>query len=419
MDFFKPFPMPTGAQIPSHSVDIRDFGAVEGGKQSNTKAFASAIQAVSDLGGGRVTVPAGKWLTGPIHLKDRIELHLEEGSEVLFTQEKEEYLPAVFTLYEGVRCYTYSAQLYAHQCRDIAVTGKGTFNGMGYAWWPMTCNRQGTVDLYAAGEEHRPVEQRVYDTPEQGIRPGLLHFIACQNVLIEGVTFTYSPFWTVHPTWCENVIVRGVTVVNPPFYAPNTDGINLEGCRRGLVEDCCISAGDDAICLKSGRDEDGRVANRPCEDIVVRNCTALRSHGGITIGSETSGGVRNCLAYGCRFLDNCIGIWVKTARERGNVIENLEFRDIYLEKASHQGICITMGYYVDGNTEAELPHMPLVRNLSIENFTCKAAPVGIQIDGVRGHNIQNVYLKDLQVKADRGMTADCVSGIHMENVELL
>ena len=283
MNFFTPFTMPTGASIPEREVNIRDFGAQPGGEVLNTEAIAAAIEAVAQEGGGRVIFPAGCWLTGPIHLKSGVELHLEKDCEVRFSQKKELYLPPVYTLYEGVRCYTYSAMLYAYQCHDIAVTGEGTFNGQGHAWWYMSCVRTGVKDLYDAGEKHRPVETRVYQREEDGIRPGLLHFLDCKNVRIEGVTFTFSPFWTVHPTWCENIIVRNVTVRNPYMYAPNTDGVNLEGCRRGLVDGVFADTGDDAVCIKSGRDEDGRTVARPCEDIVVRNCRANRSHGGITV----------------------------------------------------------------------------------------------------------------------------------------
>lgn len=416
MRFFKSFELPTGAAIADREVNICDFGAREGGRILNTEAIGRAIDAVARAGGGRVVFPTGKWLTGPIRLQSGVELHLEKDCEVIFSQEKELYLPPVLTLYEGVRCYTYCAMLYAHQCHDIAITGEGTFNGQGHAWWYMSCSRGGTKDLYEAGEQHRPVEERVYRSPEAGIRPGLLHFLDCRNVLIEGVTFTFSPFWTVHPTWCENIIVRNVTVRNPYLYAPNTDGVNLEGCRRGLVEGVFADTGDDAVCIKSGRDEDGRVVNRPCEDIVIRNCRADRCHGGITIGSETSGGVRNILAEDCEFLDNRIGIWVKTSHERGNVIENLEIRNVRTGKVSQQGICITMGYYVDGNTEAEYPHMPQVRNIAIEGFSCESAPLGIQIDGVPGHPIREVWLKDIDIKAQKGMTTEHVENLHMESV---
>ena len=416
MGFFTPFEMPTGASIPDRQVSITDFGAVPGGKIKNTQAFADAIDHLAALGGGRVEIPSGQWLTGPIHLKSNIELHTQPDTEVLFSIDKEDYLPAVFTVFEGVRCYTYSAQLYARDCHDIAVTGKGAWNGRGYVWWYMGVIRQGVEDMYKAGEEQRPVEQRVYDTEEMGVRPGLLHFIDCENVTIEDGTFTFSPFWTVHPTWCRNIIVRSITVRNPWDHAPNTDGCNLEGCCRGLVDGVDADTGDDAVCLKSGRDRDGRTVGRPCENIVVRHITAHRSHGGVTIGSETSGGIRNILVEDCHFLNSLIGVWIKTSHERGNVIENIEYRRIRVERVRDEAVCLTMGYYVDGNQEGPKPNMPTVRNVLIEDMTCLSAGTGVKIDGVPGYPIRSVHLRRMHISSGRNLLVREVEGLHMEDV---
>ncbi len=415
--FFTPFEMPTGAHIPDRQVSITDFGAQPGGTVKNTKAFADAIAYLSSRGGGRVLVPAGKWLTGPIHLKSNIELHTEKDTEVIFSIDKEDYLPVVFTLYEGVRCCTYSAQLYAKDCHDIAVTGKGSFNGRGYVWWYMAVERSGVEDLYAAGEAQRPVEERVYDTEEQGIRPGLLHFVNCENVTIEGPTFTFSPFWTVHPAWCRNIIVRDITVRNPWDHAPNTDACNLEGCRRGLVDGVNADTGDDAVCLKSGRDRDGRSVGIPCEDIVVRHVTALRCHGGITVGSETSGGIRNILVEDCDLKNTLIGIWIKTARERGNVIENLTYRDIRVDTVRDQAVCITMGYYVDGNQPMPESHIPAVRHVEISGLACKQAGTGVLLEGIADHPLKDIRLGNMQFKNCRtNLAVKFVEGLTMEGV---
>ena len=419
MSYFVPFEMPTGAKIPDREVSIAQFGAAEGGLVKNTAAIQAAIEALSSQGGGRVTIPAGKWLTGPIRLKSCIELHVQEGAEVIFSIDKEDYLPAVFTLYEGIRCFTYSAQIYAANCHDIAVTGKGTFNGRGYVWWYMSVYRDGTHDMYQAGEEDRPVSQRVYDTEEQGIRPGLLHFVDCTNVTIEDATFTFSPFWTVHPAWCENIIIRNIRVVNPYVHAPNTDGCNLEGCKRGLVDGVYADTGDDAVCLKSGRDHDGRTVNRPCEDIVVRHVVANRSHGGITIGSETSGGIRNVYVSDCEFIQNAIGIWVKTSHERGNVIENLEFHNIKVGHVYQYAVNITMGYYVDDNVEGEIQTMPKVRRILIDGLTCEQAKNGIQIDGVKGYPIREIALKNIECRSENNFSIRYLEELSMENVSLI
>ena len=257
--FFRPFDMPETLTIPERTADIRNFGAVEGSAVCNTQAIRNAIDALSAQVRPSGVSP-GKVLTGPIHLRSSIELHLEKGCEVIFSTRRENYLPAVFTLFEGMRCWTYSAQLYARDCHDIAITGEGVFDGQGFSWWYLVAvYPEGPQKLHESCEQHVPVEQRVFTTEEQGLRPGMLHFVACRNVLIEGCTFRFSPFWTLHPAWCESIIVRGIRVINPYDHAPNTDGCILQGCRRVLVEDVWVDTGDDAVCLKAGRDEDGRL----------------------------------------------------------------------------------------------------------------------------------------------------------------
>lgn len=417
MTFFKPFEMPTGADIPQRQVSIVDFGAVEGGRHKNTDAIHQAMDALAAQGGGRIVFPAGKWLTGPIRMQSNIELHLEKGCEVLFSTDKEDYLPAVYTLYEGMRCYTWCAQLYAHQCHDIAVTGEGSFNGQGFVWWYIAAmTRAGIEDLHAAGEEHRPVEQRVYDTEEQGLRPGLLHFVDCRNVLIEGCTFKFSPFWTVHPTWCENLIVRDIRVVNPYDHAPNTDGCNLEGCKRALVDGVWADTGDDAVCLKAGRDEDGRVQARPCEDVILRRIVANRSHGGITIGSEMSSGVRNILVEDCDFQNSLIALWIKTAPERGGYVRDIEYHRIRTGRLRDYGICMTMGYYVDGNTPDENMHLPQVENILVDDFQCSNTATALLVEGHAQAPFRNICLKDCDLNGRTNMKVSHVDGLNMDNV---
>ena len=416
MSCFTPFELPYGAKIPERSVSITEFGAVPGGKVKNTLAFKDAIAYLSQRGGGRVDVPDGVWLTGPIHFQNCIELHLSEQAEVRFSIDKEDYLPAVYTLFEGVRCYTFSAQLYARDCHDIAVTGKGTFNGQGFSWWYMAVIREGVEALYKAGADDLPVEQRVFDTEQQGIRPGLLHFIDCENVTIEGPTFTFSPFWTVHPTWCKNVVVRDITVKNPWVHAPNTDGCNLEGCKRALIDGVYTDTGDDAVCLKSGRDFDGRRVNIPCEDIIVRHIVAQRSHGGITIGSEMSGGVRNVLVEDCEFRNNLIGIWIKTAPERGGCVENIEYRNIKVGHVREYGVCITMGYYVDDNKPQPLQFMPKIRHIHIDGLNCEYAGTGIFLDGRESSPLEDIRLNNVSCHGKTNTDIKFVRAMQMTNM---
>ena len=415
MSCFTPFEMPSGVQIPGRSANITEFGAIPGGKVKNTLVFQNAITYLDNQGGGRIDVPDGIWLTGPIHLRSSIELHLSDHAEIRFTMDKEDYLPAVYTLYEGVRCYTYSAQIYAQNCHDIAVTGKGTFNGQGFSWWYMAVNRQGVNDLYKAGEDNVPVEQRVYTTEELGIRPGLLHFVDCENVTVDGPTFTFSPFWTVHPTWCKNIIIRNITVLNPWVHAPNTDGCNLEGCSKALIDGVYTDTGDDAVCLKSGRDADGRRVGIPCEDIIVRHVVSQRSHGGITIGSEMSGGVRNVLVEDCEFRNNLIGIWIKTAPERGGYVENIEYRNIRALHVRDYAICITMGYYCDDNKPQPVQHMPKIRHIHIDGLSCAHAGTGIMLDGRESSPLEDIHLNNVNCHSNTNTEIRYVHGLQMEN----
>ncbi len=419
MGFFTPFEMPGGASIPDLEVNLPDYGGVEGGAVKNTQAIRAAIDDLAARGGGRLTIPAGKWLTGPIHFKSGVELHLEKGCEVIFSTDKADYLPAVFTLYEGMRCYTWSAQLYACGCHDIAVTGEGTFNGQGFVWWYMVAvYPQGLLELHDRCEAGDPVEARVYDKVEQGLRPGLLHFVDCKNVTIEGCTFTFSPFWTLHPAWCENIIVRNITVRNPYAHAPNTDGCNLEGCRRALVDGVFADTGDDAVCLKAGRDADGRAQMRPCEDVVLRNIIASRSHGGITIGSEMSSGVRNIYVEDCEFRNNFIGIWIKTAPERGGYVRDVEFHNIRTGKLRQQALCATMGYYVDDYKPGAYANLPVIENILVDGLDSEYAGTAIQLEGCRDQPLRNIVLKHVRVDGKELLRVSQVEGLKMEDVNL-
>ena len=266
MKFFKPFDHPEIPIFPKKDYNIKDFGAIPDCDIKCTKAIADAINECSKNGGGRVIIPKGKWLTGAIHFKDNVNLHLEQGSLVVFSKDFNDYLPVVFGVLGGTRCYSVSHLLYAHKCKNIALTGSGTLDGNGEAWWPMLHNRGVIRDLLQKGKRRVPLEERVYDKPDFSLRPRMLQFVDCENILVEGVTFINSPSWTLHPVWCKNITVRNINIKNPPI-GPNTDGINFDSCKRGLIEGCKIETGDDIICLKTLSNEDAWDVGIPCEDI--------------------------------------------------------------------------------------------------------------------------------------------------------
>ena len=418
--FFKEFPLPEAPIIPEYFVRITEFGAKVG--ETCTESIRKAIEHTAAQGGGHVIIPKGVWQTGAIHLMSNIDLHFEDGAELSFSTEPEDYLPVVLVMLEGIRCYNYSSFIYGRDLENVSVTGPGILEGNGEAWWPWKKNMKGMLSLYHAGTDQVPVEERVYGTVEDGLRSPFIQLVNCKNVLLEGFTLNNSPFWNVDPVWCENVIIRNLTIESPDD-SPNTDGINIDACRNVIVEDCTIvSAGDDLYCLKAGRNADGRAVGIPCENVIIRRCKALNhcKSGGIVIGSEMSAGVRNILAYDCDFGHNVNCIRIKSKDGRGGIVENVEYRNISMGKG-RRGINISFRYG-DVNPADEPRekgvYMPVIRNLYFENITCDEVETGITLDGIVDGRMENIYFKDITMNARLCMTADTVNGLNMENVKL-
>nr|HMQ45218.1 glycoside hydrolase family 28 protein [Mariniflexile sp.] len=298
-------------EFPDNTFNILDFGAIADGETNNSEAIKKAIATCSEAGGGKVLIPSGRFLTGPIHLKSNINLHLEEGAEVLFSKNSKDYLPVVHTSYEGQELMNYSPLIYAYKQNNIAVTGKGTFNGQASNtnWWPWCgAERYGHLKdmpqqkdahnlprLWEMAENNTPVSERIFGEGHQ-LRPLFIQPFECENVLIEGVTFTNAPFWVIHPIKCNYVRVEGVTVSS---HGPNNDGCDPEYSKNVHINNCTFDTGDDCIAIKSGRNNDGRRVNIPSENIVVENCNMKDGHGGVVMGSEISAGVRNVFVRNC------------------------------------------------------------------------------------------------------------------------
>jgi len=415
--FFKEFPLPKNPVFPNREVNIRDFGASEG--KPITEPLRLAIEHLYEMGGGRVTVPKGNWTSGAIHLKSNIDLHFDEGAVVTFSDNPEDFLPVVFTLYEGIRCYNYSPLIYGKDLTNVAVTGKGTLNGGGPAlWWKWAKNLTGREILYHAG---LPLEKRVFGTREMALRPMFIQIINSKNVLIEGITLIDSPCWTVHPVYCRDVIVRGVTIENPTV-SPNTDGVNIESCNRALVEDCTVvTTGDDMFCLKAGRNEDAWEVGIPCENVVFRRCRSLgpSMSGGIVVGSEMSADVRNVLAEDCDFAFNANCVRIKSKDGRGGIVENIDCRRLHLAKGM-RGINVCYRYSCEASDDATEPgvHMPVVRNIYFEDITCDSVTDGLTLENLPGGVMENLKFKNIKMTARTCLTADSVRGLELINVEL-
>lgn len=385
----------TPPQIPARDFDITQHSAKGDGKTDNSAAIAQAIAACAEAGGGRVIVPAGEFLTGPVHLKSNVELHLAGTNSVLkFSTDPKKYLPAVLTRFEGMDCYNYSPLIYAFGQKNVAVTGPGTLDGQAeeanwLAWKGQKNITNGTQriarkrldDMNNSGV---PVSQRVFGEGDF-LRPNFIQFYRCQNVMIEGVRIRRSPMWEIHPILCTNVIVRGVNIVS---HGANNDGCDPESCTDVLIEKCLFDTGDDCIAIKSGRNDDGRRAGAPSQNIIIRDCTMADGHGGVTIGSEISGGCRNV------FIENCVmdspdldrALRFKSNAMRGGVVENIFARNIKVGQVADAALQIDF-VYEEG---AKGKHKPVVRNVVIENMTVEKTPRVLNVVGFPGAEISGV-----------------------------
>ena len=341
--------------FPKKDFNVTKYGAVAGGKTDCTEAFRKAIEACNKAGGGRVVVPKGEFLTGAIHLKSNVNLHVSKGATLKFSTDEDKY-PIVHTRWEGMELMNYSALIYAYEQENIAVTGEGTLDGQGdnEHWWPWNGRaqygwKQGAPNqrlararLYKMMDENVPVEQRVFGKGGY-LRPNFIQPYKCKNVLIEGVKIVNSPMWEVHPVLCENVTVNKVSIAS---HGPNNDGCDPESCKDVLIKDCYFDTGDDCIAIKSGRNNDGRRIGVPTENIIVQGCMMKDGHGGITVGSEISGGVRNLFAENCKLdspnLDHALR--VKNNAQRGGLLENFYFRNITVGQVAHAVITIDFNY---------------------------------------------------------------------------
>lgn len=385
---------------------ITSFGGIGDGKTMNTQAFKNAIEQCHSKGGGRVVVPPGNFLTGPIHLKSNVNLHVNKGATISFSTNPDDYLPLVFTRWEGVELMGYSPLIYAFEQKNIAITGEGTLDGKANAtnWWPWKgqerygfkkgqpsqVDKDKRAALFKMAEDGVPVSERKFGTGSY-LRPQFVQPYRCKNVLIEGVTIINSPMWILNPVLCDNVIIQRVTVTSD---GPNNDGCDPESSKNVLIKDCYFNTGDDCIAIKSGRNADGRRINVPSENIIIQGCKMANGHGGVVVGSEISGGVRNVFAEDCSMsspeLDRALRIKTNTAR--GGIIENIYMRNVEVGQVKEQVFIATM-YYEDTGK-----YMPVVRNVEMKNVRVKdGGKTGILLEGYPQSPVQNIRLIDVVI----------------------
>lgn len=447
--------------IPALSVSVTDFGAVGDGQTLNTQAFTDAIGYVSAKGGGTVIIPRGIWLTGPITLKSNLNIHTESGALVIFSKNKDLY-PLVETSFEGLNTVRCMSPINGREIENIAFTGEGIFDGSGEAWrmvkrskltesqWKDLVASGGIVDdreqnWYPSESFKKGTELSDMNVPrsftkiedyqeiKDFLRPVMVSLVKCKNVLLDGPVFQNSPAWCIHPLMCENLIVRNLEVRNP-WFSQNGDGIDIESCKNSLVYKCSFDVGDDAICIKSGKDKDGRLRGMPTENLVVKDCIVYHGHGGVTVGSEMSGGVKNMHVSGCTFIGTDVGLRFKSNRGRGGVVEGIYISDVDMLNIPTNAISFNLYYgglsvsemmaenKNNNGTQESIPEVteetPQFKDIIIKNIRCKGALQAVYLQGLPEMNLENVLLENLTMEADNGLLCMDANGVTLKDVVL-
>lgn len=402
-------------EFPDREFNITDYSAVGDGQTDCTEAFKKVISAANESGGARVVVPQGEFLTGAIHLKSNVNLYVSKEAVIKFYTDPNKYLPAVFTRWEGVECYNYSPLIYAYEQENIAITGEGTLDGQASEdnWWVWKTTQKNDRDmLFMQGEKGVPVEERLLGG--KLLRPSMIQPYKCKNILIEGVTIKNSPFWHIHPVLSENITVKNVTVIG---HGANNDGCNPESSKDVLIKGCFFDTGDDCIAIKSGRNNDGRRLNIPTENIIIQDCRMKDGHGGVVMGSEMSGGVRNVFAENCIMdspnLDRAIRI--KTNAVRGGFVENVYVRNITVGQVKEAVLRINF-FYEEGDSG---DFTPTVKNINLENITSQKSRYGLYLKGYERSPIIDVTLKNCSFdNVEKDNIISNVKNLVLENVKI-
>ena len=452
------FMPPTVARpvIPERTVALTDFGGRGDGQTLNTAAFEQAFAALAEKGGGKIVVPPGIWLTGPIRFRSHTELQLERGALIQFSRDYQLYPLTVIDL-KGEKEIDSTSPISGENLEDVAITGEGIIDGGGDAWRPLKRDKVGDSEwkalvksggvlddkgatwfpsrevltggkLVAQLRQAGSLQLGDYAPAHQFLRPKMLRLIGCKRLLLAGVTFQNPPNWTLNPVLCDDVSILNVQVRNSPN-AQNSDALDLESCRRAIIRGCTFDVGDDGICLKSGKDAAGRRIGVPTEDVLVEGCTVYHAHGGFTIGSEMSGGVRNVRVDNCTFIGTDIGLRFKSTRGRGGVVEKIFVSRVNMTGLPGDAINFNLFYggkspldetgdpaetHVPAATEAT----PQFRDIHLENIVCRGAKNAIVLEGLPEMPLRDVTLKNVAITAQRGVSVTDAENIAFENVRV-
>ena len=442
--------------IPKNKVKLTDFGAKGDGITLNTHAFARAIAALSAKGGGELVVPPGFWLTGPIRLRSNINLHLQRGALIQFSRDYHLY-PLMVVDMKGEKEVVSTSPIFGDNLENVAITGAGVLDGGGSAWRPL---KQGKVtarawkarvksggvvnprsdtwwpsraamtgaELVAQLQKEGSLDPKAYEPAHQFLRPKMLCLINCRKVLLEGVTFQNPPMWTLNPLFCQDISILHVKIHNS-FAAQNSDALDLESCQHAVVLDCTFNAGDDGICLKSGKGAYARHHWPPTEDVLIEGCTVYHAHGGFVIGSEMSGCVRDVWVNNCTFMGTDVGLRFKSTRGRGGEVENIHISNVRMKDIEGNAINFNMYYghktplKVNPKThKLELPPVtagtPRFRNIYIKNVICRGADDAIFLQGLPEMPIRNIDFKNVSITSKQGVFVTDAEGIHFDQVQV-
>jgi len=387
---------------------ITDFGAVQGDKKLTSEAIAKAIDAASQTGGGSVIIPKGEWLTGAIHFKSNVNLHLNKGAVLLFSDNPDDYLPTVHTTWEGMECYNYSPLIYAYDCKNVAISGEGELKAKMDLWetWfsRPPAHMSNLKRLYEMASMDVPVEERQMVNDTAHLRPHFIQFNRSENILLDGFTVTNSPFWTIHPYMCKDVVIRNLNVY---AHGHNNDGVDPEMTQNMLIEDCVFDQGDDAIAVKSGRNQDAWRLNTPTRNLVIRNCKVKNGHQLLAIGSELSGGVENVFMNSCKVADNAAMyhlVFIKTNERRGGFVKNIHVSDIKADKMKEGilGIETDVLYQWRDLVPTYERRLTPISDVYLENFQTNDAKFISRILGNEELPVKNIFLKNIEVKTVEG-----------------
>lgn len=410
-----PFNVPEITQpiFPARKCNIADYGAIGDGKTKDTAAINKAIDDCSQKGGGQVLIPRGKWLTGAIRLASNIDLHLDDKAEIIFSTDLHDYLPFVFSRYEGIELYNYSPLIYAKDCQNIAITGKGRLVGQGADWLKYD-DRHVINALYDMGASNLSLDQRRFDSPDKVLRPPFVQLINCNSIRLADFSIESGPMWTINPVYSQNIVIDGISITTD---GKNNDGIDIDSSKNVLIENSHLDTHDDAIALKSGRGKDGLRVDRPTENVIIRNNSMQNGHGGIAIGSEIAAGVENVFAYNCRINSNQYGIRLKAADNEIAPAKNLWFQNMEINNATIAAIQMTMDY--DSDQKHLQIGSPDFENISFSDISGNGNKKALDLAGTPDDPIKNISMKNILLESQKGsylsyVTDSSLIGLEME-----